>query len=112
MVIESPTIFLLGHIRLLFDIKKGIDCIERLSDEYGGVVRVKGLMGVSYVQILSQCGRLVDSSRQQDALWISDSRALEQMLLKAPAAWEASELFTKYVKTLLLLYNGLIMLSV
>jgi hypothetical protein len=55
---------------------------------------------------------LVDSFGQEDALWISDSRALEQMLLKAPAAWEASELFTKYVKTSLSVYDGLITLSV
>jgi hypothetical protein len=34
---------ILGHLGLMFDIKHGLDYMQRLSDEYGDVVRVKGL---------------------------------------------------------------------
>ena len=33
----------LGHLGLMFDIKHGLDYMQGLSDEYGDVVRVKGL---------------------------------------------------------------------
>jgi hypothetical protein len=34
---------LLGHLGQMFDIRDGVDYMERLSDEYGDVVRIKGL---------------------------------------------------------------------
>lgn len=66
--------FVEGHMGSIFDIKHGLDYGERLSDEYGDVLKLRA-MG-------------------SDVLWISDPRALEHMLLKAPAAWDASPLST------------------
>lgn len=33
----------LGHLGLMLDIKHGLDYMQRLSDEYGDIVKVKGL---------------------------------------------------------------------
>jgi hypothetical protein len=54
----------LGHLRMIFDIRKGIDCMERLSDEFGDIVRVKGILGVcpNFIAV-SQIGRQFRTGR-------------------------------------------------
>jgi len=68
-------------MRSLFDIDHGMDYIESMADDYGEVVKIKGLFG-------------------SDSIWLSDPRALEHILLKNPAAWDANWLFTGLMQLL------------
>lgn len=42
-----------GHMRSLFDIDHGMDYIESMADDYGEVVKIKGLFGVCYIPIIN-----------------------------------------------------------
>ncbi|KAB5587723.1 Cytochrome P450 family protein [Ceratobasidium theobromae] len=90
-----------GHIVWLFDPVKGLTVQEELMNGYGSACRLKGILSVGCDDSLVDClFTLWLCGTQADQVWISDPRAMHEILIKSHEDFPQPDLLLEWTKLL------------